>query len=189
VSSSKINLNWTDNAGNEAGFKIERSTDGATFSQVGVVGANGTSFSNLNHRRRALLLSRSRLRWSEPLAVLEYCQRYDASDAGGPSNLAAVAVSSSQINLTWTDNAIGETGFKLERSTDGVNFTQVASLGKNSQKYTTPDLRRAPPTTTASVLRWAEPLGILERRFRRDERWAAAPSNLTATAYLPAASI
>ena len=34
-----------------------------------------------------------------------------------PSNLAAVAVSSSQINLSWTNNSTNETGFKIERNT------------------------------------------------------------------------
>jgi hypothetical protein len=32
-----------------------------------------------------------------------------------PTNLVATAVSSSQINLTWTDNSNNETGFKIER--------------------------------------------------------------------------
>src|SRR6266404_1780621 len=32
-----------------------------------------------------------------------------------PSNLAATAFSSSQINLTWQDNAGNESGFKIER--------------------------------------------------------------------------
>jgi hypothetical protein len=32
-----------------------------------------------------------------------------------PSNLTASAISRSQINLLWTDNANNETGFKIER--------------------------------------------------------------------------
>src|SRR5439155_3175320 len=42
-----------------------------------------------------------------------------------PSNLAASAVSATQINLTWTDNSSDETGFRLERGTDGINFTEI----------------------------------------------------------------
>jgi hypothetical protein len=33
-----------------------------------------------------------------------------------PTNLTATAASSSQINLSWTDNSNNETGFKVERS-------------------------------------------------------------------------
>ena len=42
--SDAINLNWTDNADNESGFAIERSTDNVTFVEVGTVGSNVTSF-------------------------------------------------------------------------------------------------------------------------------------------------
>ena len=39
-----MNITWTDNSSNEAGYKIERSTDDETFVQVGQVGDNVTSF-------------------------------------------------------------------------------------------------------------------------------------------------
>ncbi|HZL36658.1 MAG TPA: fibronectin type III domain-containing protein [Tepidisphaeraceae bacterium] len=47
---STIRLTWTDNASNEGGFSIERSTNGTTFAQVATVGVNVTSYvdSNLN---------------------------------------------------------------------------------------------------------------------------------------------
>ena len=44
-----------------------------------------------------------------------------------PTSLAATTVSSSQINLSWTDNANNENGFRVEQSTDGTNFTQIAT--------------------------------------------------------------
>src|SRR6185436_3539436 len=52
-----------------------------------------------------------------------------------PSALTAAAVSSSQINLQWADNAGNETGFKLERSTDGFSFSEIATLGANVTSY------------------------------------------------------
>ena len=44
ASSSQINLNWTDNATNETGFKIERCQGSActNFAQIATVGANVT---------------------------------------------------------------------------------------------------------------------------------------------------
>ncbi len=45
-SSSQINLTWTDNSGNESGFKVERKQGSGSYSQVGTVGANVTSYSS-----------------------------------------------------------------------------------------------------------------------------------------------
>jgi nitrous oxidase accessory protein NosD len=45
-----------------------------------------------------------------------------------PANLQAVAYSANQINLSWTDSSPGnETGFLIERSTDGVSFVQIGT--------------------------------------------------------------
>jgi titin len=40
VSKIQINLAWVDNSTNETGFRIEQSTNGSTWTQVGTVGAN-----------------------------------------------------------------------------------------------------------------------------------------------------
>ena len=49
-----------------------------------------------------------------------------------PSNLAATAPSSSDIELSWTDNATDENGFKIERSPGGnTGWVQVAEVGSN----------------------------------------------------------
>ena len=53
-----------------------------------------------------------------------------------PGNLAATATSSSQINLTWTDNATNETGFYIERKTGSSGtYAQIAALGANVVSY------------------------------------------------------
>lgn len=53
-----------------------------------------------------------------------------------PSGLSATATSSSQINLTWVDNSTNETGYYIERSSNGgSSFTQIASVGSNVTSY------------------------------------------------------
>lgn len=52
-----------------------------------------------------------------------------------PTNLSATAVSESQIDLTWSDNSSNESGFYIERATDGVTFSQIASVGANVTAY------------------------------------------------------
>jgi hypothetical protein len=52
-----------------------------------------------------------------------------------PSNLVAAAASASAINLTWADNASDETGYYVQRSLDGVNWTLIATLGGNAVSF------------------------------------------------------
>jgi hypothetical protein len=48
-----------------------------------------------------------------------------------PTNLTATATSRSRIQLAWVDNSTNETGFRIERSTNGVNFTEIGTVGAN----------------------------------------------------------
>lgn len=52
-----------------------------------------------------------------------------------PGALSATPVSATQINLKWTDSSAAETGFAIERSADGVSFTQIAVVGTNATAY------------------------------------------------------
>lgn len=52
-----------------------------------------------------------------------------------PANLAGITRSSSQIDLTWTDNADNETGYVLERALDRVTFAPLATLGANVTSF------------------------------------------------------
>lgn len=53
-----------------------------------------------------------------------------------PSGLSAVPVSSSQVNLSWKDNAVNENGFVIERSPDGVNsWTEIGFTAASVSTY------------------------------------------------------
>jgi hypothetical protein len=51
ISRRQINLTWVDNSGNETGFKIQRSPDQSSWTQIGTVGQNVTSYSDTTVRR------------------------------------------------------------------------------------------------------------------------------------------
>ena len=72
---------------------------------------------------------------------------YDHSDWAGaevfgapalpaaPSNLTAEPISGSQINLTWQNNASNNTGIEIDRSTDGVTFSPLTTLGPGATSF------------------------------------------------------
>jgi subtilisin len=143
VSSTQINLTWTDSDNTETGFKIERCTGAgcSDFVQITTVAANVTSYSNTS-----LTGSTSysyRVRANNTAGDSDYSNTATAVTPAAPAlpaaptNLAAAAVSKSQINLTWTDNASNETGFKIERCKGSTctNFTQIATVGPGITSY------------------------------------------------------
>ena len=60
-----------------------------------------------------------------------------------PSSLAASTVSKTEIDLSWTDNAGNETGFKIERSKrDNTVFVEVATVGADVTTYSDTGLKK-----------------------------------------------
>jgi PKD repeat protein len=53
-----------------------------------------------------------------------------------PSNLGATVSTKRKVILTWVDNSNNETGFKIEQSTNGTTFAQIATVGANVTTYT-----------------------------------------------------
>src|SRR5207244_12733323 len=54
-----------------------------------------------------------------------------------PTDLTTIAVSNTEIDLAWTDNATTENGYTVEQTTDGENWTLLTStpLPANTQSY------------------------------------------------------
>jgi fibronectin type 3 domain-containing protein len=53
----------------------------------------------------------------------------------GPTGLSATPASHERIDLAWTDNAVDENGYRVERSSDGVNFSEIATPGSNTTSH------------------------------------------------------
>jgi hypothetical protein len=148
ISSSQIDLAWVDNATDETGFKIERCAGAgcSNFAQVATVGANVTGYSNTgltgstsySYRVRAFNASGNSDYSNTASAVTQAAPALPAA----PTNLAATVLSRSQINLSWTDNAGNESGFRIERCKGSTctNFALVATLGANVTSYANTNL-------------------------------------------------
>jgi titin len=135
VSDSRIDVSWQDNSGNEDGFEVHRSTTGpaGTFTLRASIGAGGTSFSDagLSHsteycyKVRAFRSSKGKTSYSAFSSTA--CATTSAPPPpAAPSGLDARPQSSTAIDVSWTDNATTEDGFRVERSTDGGAAWTVA---------------------------------------------------------------
>ncbi len=62
-----------------------------------------------------------------------------------PTSLTGTVISTTQINLSWTDNSTNETGFKIERKTGTGTYAVVGTVNADVQTYN--DLGLTPNTT------------------------------------------
>ena len=148
VSSSQINLAWTDNSANETGYAIERKTGPAgAWGLIATVAANTTSYQSTGLTPATPYLYRVRANspagnsgYSAEAAVTTLALSLPAA----PTTLTATAASTSQVNLAWTDNAINETGYVIQRKTGPAGtWTQVATVGANVTSYASTGLSAA----------------------------------------------
>jgi hypothetical protein len=146
-SSTAIIVTWSD-VRDETAFQVERSTDGVTgWVLVGRTGRDDTAYSDGG---------------LSPETTFYY--RVFATNPAGPSRpsdvtsatttiatpsptttVMAVSVSANAILLTWTDVA-DETGYRVERSTDGAN--DWVTITTTAQDVTTHKDAGLPPGTT-----------------------------------------
>ncbi len=154
VAFNQINLTWTDTSNNEQGFRIERAQGTmGTFTQIGQVGANVTTFQSTGLRHSTV-----------------YCYRVKAFNASGESDYSMPTQNSCNatrelppnppsgldggvlnisagnyniVRLTWVDNSNdpndggSENGFSILQSTQGPDggFQAVQQTGANTRQF------------------------------------------------------
>jgi subtilisin family serine protease len=133
ASTSRIDLSWRDNSGNESGFSIERKTGSGSWSQIDTVDANVTAFADTG--LSASTTYGYRVRAYNADAVSAYSNEASATTAeakpGAPSDLTAAAASTSRIDLSWRDNSGNASGFSIERKTGSGSWSQIDTVDAN----------------------------------------------------------
>ncbi len=141
-----VQLDWVDNATEEAGFDVQRSSTGIGgpyASLIVIRGANTVAYTD-----------------NTVVSGVEYCYQVRAGRGPGdfgdfsnqscvtpgdiaptdppaaPSGLTTVATSDQRIDLDWADNADNEDGFEIERALGtGGTFEQIDVVGANVTSY------------------------------------------------------
>ena len=136
VSDTEVLIVWEDTSNIEEGFEIWRKVGEGEFAILTDLPADSKSF-----RDQGL----------SPVVIYQYKIRafnkfgnsafsITVSSTGGannaPTNLAAEALGSSIVRLTWEDNSILENGYRIERKTISEDdWTSVGLVGRNVEEF------------------------------------------------------
>ena len=148
VSASQVDLTWQDNATNETGFEVHRSTTGASgaFNYLATTTADVASYADGGliaarlYCYRVRAFKRSGRKMSYTAFSAASCATTATSEdppppppppLAAPSNTRARPSSANAITIAWSD-ILAETGFRVERSlSSGSPWTTVTTTGAN----------------------------------------------------------
>lgn len=137
LSKNSISLTWTDNSDNEASFIIQRSLNGTTWTEVGTVNENITSYidnglsPSTSYQYR--IIARNAFGNSLPSTKKTATTLPEVPVA--PSNLLGV-VSGLDVSLTWTYDVNSQNEFIVERSVYGSKvWSQIATIAAQTTSY------------------------------------------------------
>jgi len=100
----KITLTWTDNSNNEDGFKIERSTDGSTFTQIDTVGASITTYTDDDLEDNTVYYYRIRSykgSYNAPYSNIASASTKDRTGPSSPELTATADNVNNEVDLSW----------------------------------------------------------------------------------------
>jgi gliding motility-associated-like protein len=142
-------LSWTPDVSKPATkFVLQRSTDGLYFTLIDTLAGNVLTYTdtalydstNYYYRIQALGAGPTAVSgWSNVASALT---KYTAGTPLTPTGLTADLVLTlagttviNTVDLTWTDRSSNETGFRIERSMDGLTFQTLDTLPANTILY------------------------------------------------------
>jgi len=122
------------NSANAGNYSLPAGTVPTLLAPVDIA-ANVTTASGTTLEIGAIFTSGTRgVRLSRIVATVDYTP--PVATPATPTNLGIAAQTLSTVQLAWTDNAANETAYAVERATDGVNFSTIATLGSNATGHT-----------------------------------------------------
>lgn len=141
-----VKMVWQDNASTETGFAIYRSESDPTkriidkMSKIAEVSANNNSFTDRNTKPHityyytVLAFNASNQPIGDNAEVVQVTSLPFLP--ASPGSLKAQRKTSAEVILTWSDESDNETGFVVERSSDGNNFAEIQTIDANSSGFT-----------------------------------------------------
>ena len=135
-----VTISWTDNANNEVDFIVQRRYTNWLWSDIGTAPANATSyvdttgFPGVTFEYRVLARNPVGVSaWST--GVIVNTDNTGPAAPAAPTSLVATPANATRINLTWVDNASGESGYRVDRRIAGGTWAQITLLAANASAF------------------------------------------------------
>jgi len=188
VSSSAIQLNWTDNSSTERNIIVSRSiAAGGSYSDIATLGINHTTYTDSGLTPDTTYYYQVRMVNSggNSAASIEAAGTTLPLPPAAPSGIVASAASSSQIDVLWVDNSSNEDTFVVSRSSSSNGtYTDVGTVPANTATFASTGL--SPATTYFFKVRAVNAGGVSALNGPASATTLplppAAPSGLVATA-------
>ncbi len=133
VTNRSVRLAWDGVAG-ATGYRVERSTNGITFEVVATVAADAETYEDGDpegHQRFFYRVSSlDAIGASPPSMIVNGLSRSDRV-----TDIAIMTLGESQLVIDWRDVS-GDSGYRVERSTDGATFAPIATVKPNTPSET-----------------------------------------------------
>jgi len=133
TSSSSVYGSWPDQSTNEAGFRIERSSDGgASWATAVTTGIDESYFTDqgLSAEQGVCYHAIAYNSVGESPPSNKAC----TTPPAGPTGLTVAAIDATTVNLAWTDNSAVEDGFEVWVYDEYGNQSSIA-LGPNTTAF------------------------------------------------------
>jgi hypothetical protein len=145
ISSTRLNLSWTDTSSNETGFELHRRDFYGSYQRIALLPAGTTHYLDTNLRPLTTYIYH--IRSYNDVGVSEYWSNEAVGSTVdppvSPSGLTATAAPGRTITLRWQDNSTNETAFEVYRE----GSWRIAILPPNTTAFTDTQLTPNTPFT------------------------------------------
>jgi len=135
VNDQSVKISWTDNCSFESGYKIERKTEGGNYILIDSVIEDITNYTD-----EGLIYGETyyyRIKAYTNIDESDYSNELLAqTEFPTPTNLSSQLLSDQSAKISWNDNCSFESGYKIERKTEGGNYILIDSVIEDITNYT-----------------------------------------------------
>ena len=180
ASDTQINLSWSGDSGGESGYTVQQSADGGTWTDLGSIGADVTSYSATG------LTAETMYYYRLEGASSNLCRSntaYATTRPAAPTDFTVTAITGSQATLSWQGTAHEQDYYYVEQLGEdsawaGVSCSQATSTTATISESFDPSTRYTFRVTVSS--QWGNS-ALSDAATVTTAAWPTAPSDLTAT--------